>query len=284
MSKKDANCKSPKTSELADKVEALLKRRSGKASVKPSAIEDSTSLPDQDVDLELFDPKRGEERRRKAVAALKGTKALEDERARIEAEAAAAAKAMKAAELTWQEAAWERCAGKCSGCGSGSSLSIQLVVPAEQGGQKIAENATVLCRSCLWNKRIQQQEPTRSKRVFTPWIPQEIYAWAIRFRAARGLGGLLRELLRSFYEHPELFKDLPGFLPAPEDGGSELGLDEGGGLARGMRDHRVRFVMWLSIDEHEAYRAACINSGLTMNNATVALLNAFRASKKGEKD
>jgi len=169
-----------------------------------------------------------------------------------------------AREETWVTQVWEQHRNRCSNCGGTDRMKLVLVVPEDVGGQKIASNATILCRPCDVARSTQAKadEPASGKdaRPINFWVSQKLYGTLQNGLSKRygfkSVAALVRFLMSQYVADAPRFDDVLQF----QDHGND-----------------VKVNVWVPRDVYAEFKQLADKNGGTVTDTIRGLIRMYEA-------
>ena len=163
---------------------------------------------------------------------------------------------------SWVSSVWERSSNQCENCGSSDRLRLRLIVPEEAGGQRVATNAVVHCRTCEFGedhaKRCAGPASGDGTRPINFWVSRTLYE-RLHTQLSdkygfRSVASLVRYLMDKFVGDPEHFDDVGQY--------QETGAD-------------VKVNVWVPRDSYSRFKVLAEQLGLTVTDALKGLIRMY---------
>lgn len=160
-------------------------------------------------------------------------------------------------DTSFEKIVRERYREKCANCGCDEPerLSVAWIVPIGRGGEKVIDNAVLLCKTCELSKDIDKKD---NKRPFDLFISRSMHERLQELKniyTATGMTAVVRYIVQKFLDNPDKFED--------------LSLYQDGNIPE------VRLHVWIDESKYDEFREALRERGMTVAEAIKGLILKF---------
>lgn len=129
----------------------------------------------------------------------------------------------------WKREVLRRAKNRCANCGSRDRVKVQMLVPKDAGGEYVASNGFVLCRTCELAKVIGSQElvplsggHTRPVNFFvSSGLHARLSNGLVTNFGFKSVSALVRYLIDRYVDDPDRYEDVSLY----QDGGSDVKIN-----------------------------------------------------------